>query len=119
MNEEVRLSDESRKTLEKQLRLLSEQNERHATGHTAAAILELVKVLEMDNQLRERDARLKEYFEYECNRSKEREAAEQRERELEEEQRRERKKRIRFTLRVLEITLVCSLLVSLLVWLVL
>ena len=86
MNEnEVRLSDKARKMLEKQLQLLLEQNEQHTTGHAAMAILELVKVLEKEDRLRERDARWEGHLEA-MRKGWEEELAKNRELEVEENQ---------------------------------
>lgn len=119
MNREVRLSDRAREMLDKQLELLVEQNWYSTKAETSMAILNLVEVLERDDQLRERDAKVEEWIEVERRCSEEQELEEQREMELEEEMRREQIKRIRFVLRVLGITLLCSLLASLCAWLVL
>lgn len=119
MNREIRLSDKARKMIEKQLELLSDPNDLYANADTALAILKLVEVLERDDQLRERDARLADSFEYECECAEARMLAKQREIELEEERKEDQIRRIRFVLRVFGITLFCSLFISFFVWLLL
>ena len=112
MSGEVRLSERSRKMLERQREILSEQNEHSATAETAMAILKLVEVLERDNQLREREARLEEYFEIERRWSEQRMAEQQREIEQEEI----RRKRVKNVLCGIGIALLFTLFLSAVGW---
>lgn len=111
---ERRMSDASRKVLEKQLQLLSERNG-EPSGPKAMAIIKLVELLEEDDHFRKRDERLDAYFEHLQELDKEQELNNIRERESVERHRAYTKRLILFSVGLLVLLV---LLGSLLFWLI-